>query len=200
MNRDAYNAIAPRWNEARHQLSADEARLLTMLTADLSAPATILDLGCGTGRPIATQFAAAGFRIIGVDQSEQMLNIARVHLPKHCWLLSTIESFTIDEPIAAAIAWDALFHIRREEHEAIFARVHGALRTGGRFAFTAGGSDHPAFTDTMFAHEFFYDSHPPADTLALIEHTGFHVLHHEYLNVPDGGRDKGRIAVVVEKR
>jgi SAM-dependent methyltransferase len=42
----------------------------------LSAPGTLLDLGCGTGRHVV-QFAREGFEVTGVDLSEHMLAVAR---------------------------------------------------------------------------------------------------------------------------
>lgn len=196
MNLESYDAIATQWDRHRVQLSTSEARILTRLVDGLEPDSVVLDLGCGTGRPIATHVAALGFRVCGVDQSAAMLDIARTRLPDHEWIRSEIENFPFATPCAAAIAWDSLFHIPRVHHEAIFARLRCALPIGGRFALTAGGSDHPAFIDSMLDHQFFYDSHPPSVTMALLERTGFRIEHHEYLNDPDGARDKGRIAVV----
>jgi cyclopropane fatty-acyl-phospholipid synthase-like methyltransferase len=196
MNLESYDAIALQWDSQRTQLSRAEARILTRLADGLEPDSVVLDLGCGTGRPIATHFAASGFRVCGVDQSPAMLELARTRLPTHQWIRSEIENFRFAAPCAVAIAWDSLFHIPRVHHEAIFARLRRALPIGGRFALTAGGSDHPAFIDSMLDHRFFYDSHPPSVTMALLERTGFRIEHHEYLNYPDGGRDRGRIAVV----
>ena len=61
---------------------------------------------------------------------------------------------------------------------------------------TVGGSDQAAFTDTMFGREFFYDSHPPQTTMALLGDAGFRIVHSEFLNPPTSGRDKGRFAIV----
>jgi cyclopropane fatty-acyl-phospholipid synthase-like methyltransferase len=198
MNLESYETIALRWDAQRTQLSLAESRILAIAVAGLEPGSLILDLGCGTGRPIATHLAAAGFRILGVDQSPAMLALAQARLPTHRWVRAEIERFAFDPGHDGAVAWDSLFHIPRERHGEIFARLRRSLPTGGRFAFTAGGSDHPAFTDTMLGREFFYDSHPPAVTVTLLEQAGFRVEHHEYLNHPDGARDKGRIAVVAE--
>lgn len=195
-NLESYESIALRWNEQRSVLSPAEARILSMLVDGLERESVILDLGCGTGRPVATHLAAAGFQICGVDQSPTMLALAQARLPTHQWTRAEIENYAFETKFAAAIAWDSLFHIPRAHHGAIFTRLRRALPTGGRFALTAGGSDHPAFTDTMFDRRFFYDSHPPAVTVTLLEQAGFRVKHLEYLNHPDGARDKGRIAIV----
>jgi hypothetical protein len=74
--------------------------------------------------------------------------------------------------------------------------VRETLPLEGRFALTVGGSEHPAFTDVMFGHTFFYDSFAPAQVAALLAADGFRVVHKTYLNYPDGARDKGRVALV----
>lgn len=74
--------------------------------------------------------------------------------------------------------------------------MRSALPRGGRFALTVGGSAQPAFTDTMLGRTFFYDSHPPDAATALLVAAGFAVVHAEFLNLPTGGRDKGRYAIV----
>lgn len=196
MNLGSYDAIARQWDKHRIQLSPSEVRLLAMVVEGLGPGSLVLDLGCGTGRPIATHLAAAGLRVCGVDQSSAMLALAQARLPAHQWIRAEIERFAFDTTVAAAIAWDSLFHIPRRHHGDIFARLRRRLPPGGRFALTAGGSDHPAFIDSMWDHRFFYDSHPPSATVALLEGAGFRIEHQEFLNVPDGARDKGRIAVV----
>lgn len=197
MNRESYDAIAEQWEHHRVQLTTREAQILPMVTQGLAPKSTLLDLGCGTGQPVATFFAEAGFHIVGVDQSPSMLAFAKRRLPAHQWLLGTLEDFPPAEHIAAVVAWDSLFHVPRDRHADIFRRVRGTLPVGGRFALTVGGSEHPAFTDVMFGHTFFYDSFPPTQVVALLEAAGFRLVHQAYLNQPDGARDKGRLALVV---
>jgi len=196
MNLESYNAIAEQWARHRVALSPREAAVLPMLVEDLPPGSTVLDLGCGTGQPIAAYFADAGFRIVGVDQSPAMLARARQALPAHRWLLGTLEDFPAISHVAAVVAWDSLFHVPREQHAHIIRRVRATLPLGGRFALTVGGSEHPAFTDVMFGHTFFYDSLPPAQVTALLTSSGFRVVHESFLNHPDGARDKGRVALV----
>jgi len=196
MNLESYNAIAEQWELHRTQLSAPEAEILPMVTENLAPNSLLLDLGCGTGQPVAKYFADAGFRIVGVDQSPAMLARAKQRLPHHQWILSTIEDFPPIEHVGAVIAWDSLFHIPRERHAGILQRVRSTLTVGGRFALTVGGSEHPAFVDAMFGHSFFYDSFPPEQVSALLEAAGFRIVRASYLNHPDGARDKGRVALV----
>lgn len=198
MNRESYDTVAHEWDEARVRLSESEKRILDLLLERAPPGANVLDLGCGTGRPIAEYLVSRQLRVTGVDQSVAMLQLARSRLPEQHWVLSSLENFEPQGEFAAVIAWDSLFHIPREEHAAIVARVRAVMPLGGRFALTVGGSEHPAFTDTMFGQTFFYDSHSPEAAMALLAGSGFRVIHSEFLNPPTTGRDKGRFAIVAE--
>lgn len=203
INRESYDAIAPEWDAARTSFHGSERRYLDAVLERLTAPARILDLGCGTGRPMAEYVLSRGHHVTGVDQSEQLLALACARFPEEEWIHSKIEDFPVDVDsngaYDGAIAWDSLFHIERERHASILAYVHRALVPGGGLILTAGGSAHPAFTDTMFDHEFFYDSHPPERLATLLRELGFEIMVNEFTNLPTSGRDKGRIAIVARK-
>jgi SAM-dependent methyltransferase len=196
VNRASYNAIAPAWDAARASFYGREREYLDALLEGLAAAAHVLDLGCGTGRPMAEYVLARGYRLTGVDQAETLLELARLRFPDATWVHSTIEAFVPATQFQAIICWDTLFHIDRGEHEALFARFAEMLEPGGRLMLTFGGSDHPAFTDQMFGQTFFYDSHPPERALALLASRGFVPIISEFMNLPTMGRDKGRYAVV----
>lgn len=196
MNRDSYNAIAKEWDVARSTLFSYESAFLDRLLADVPPGARMLDLGCGTGRPISELLLKRGFLVTGVDEAEGLLALARQRYPEGRWVQANMESFEPDERYDAAVIWDSLFHLPREHHEPILRKVIGALRSGGRLMLTVGGSDHPAFTDTMYGHTFFYDSLTPVQMLATLHGAGAVVEHAEFINPPTTGRDKGRYGIV----
>lgn len=196
MNRFSYNAIARDWDSVRSGLFPHEPAFLDRLLLDLQPPARILDLGCGTGRPIGEFLLKRGFAVTGVDQAEGLLALARLRLPEGRWLHAPMESFEPDEPYDGAVIWDALFHVPREQFEPILRRVVRSLRPGARVMLTVGGSDHPPFSDTMFGHKFFYDSLPPERTVDLLVSLGLVIEHGEFINPPTTGRDKGRYGMV----
>ena len=68
-----YDRIAASWIHARRELPARDATLIDEFMARLPAGGRVLDLGCGTGRPIAMLLAARGFVIHGVDRSAELL-------------------------------------------------------------------------------------------------------------------------------
>lgn len=195
-NRRAYDSIADEWFAARQALGARESTVLDAVVARLAPSARILDLGCGTGRPIAERMVARGFTVTGVDQSAAMLAHARRLLPASEWIESPIETFTTAGRFDAVIAWDSLFHIPREAMPGIFANVATILEPGGVFACTLGGSAQPAFEDEMFGERFFYDAPPPERVEGLLTAAGLRLVESQVLNHPDGGRDKGRNAYI----
>lgn len=199
LNRAGYDAIADDWATARTALRGCEPACLEALLAGLPPGAAILDLGCGNGAPIGAAVLARGHRLTGVDQSAAQLARARAGRPDATWVQAPIESFADAGPWAGIICWDALFHLERRWHAELLARWAAWLAPGGRLMLTVGGSDHPPFTDTMFGHRFFYDSLPPAAVEALLRSLGLRLLLAEFTDRPDGGRDKGRYALVAER-
>lgn len=199
MNREAYDAIAASWDSARTTFSGREREYLDTFLDGLPVPSAILDLGCGTGRPMAEYILARGHRLTGVDQSDNLLGLARNRFPEATWVASRIEDFQSDRRFAGIVCWDALFHIDRTRHRELLARMASMLEDGGRLMLTVGGSEHPAFTDSMFGETFFYDSHPPETVVEMLRELGFELVIGEFMNQPTGGRDKGRYAAICRR-
>ncbi len=198
-----YDQIANRFHAARTRLQPKEVEYLSLLLDPLAQGGTILDLGCGTGQPIATYLASRGHQVVGVDGSEAMLAIARQQLPAHRWIHERIEQVEFAETFAAVVCWDSLFHLPRHHHESMIRKIHRWLMPGGRLMVSSGGvvdDQGEGFTDTMFGHEFFYDSLSPQRMVAVIEESGFDILVAEMCDPPDGGRNKGKWATVAAKR
>ncbi len=199
MNRDSYNKVAHVWGSARSGFFGREREYLDAVLSVVQKGSTILDVGCGTGRPMAEYVISQGHHVVGIDQSEEMLKIARCALPNETWVLSPMESYDLQVAYQGALVWDSLFHVKRTEHESIMRRVVGGLPSGGRVMLTVGGSAHPAFTDFMYGEEFYYDSNTPEETERILLRLGCRLLIAEYTNLPVGVRDKGRYAIVAEK-
>lgn len=198
MTMQPYDRIAEQWVKHRVALRAEELALFDRLLAGLPAGAAVLDLGGGTGRPIAELLVARGYRVTGTDHSAAMLDLARQLVPGASWIQAELDAPLVHN-FAAAVCWDAIFHLERKRHAAVFREVWRALSPGGRFLFTTGGSAQPPFADTMFGQEFFYDAPAPAETLVMVQAVGFKLLADVMLEPPRGGREKGRMAVFAEK-
>jgi ubiquinone/menaquinone biosynthesis C-methylase UbiE len=81
---NSYDYIAEQWHSNfRGQSYTDRVlRYVDLVLDGVQAGAKILDLGCGTGNPIAKYILHRGYQVIGVDQSEKMLEIAKQVIPE----------------------------------------------------------------------------------------------------------------------
>ncbi|MCQ0166172.1 methyltransferase domain-containing protein [Pseudomonas qingdaonensis] len=99
----------------------------------LQAPASIYDLGCGTG--IATRLLAERWpeaQLFGVDSSAEMLAEARALPVNAQWLNSDIGQWEPKQPASLLFA-AAVLHFM-EDHENLLPRLLGNLHAGGYLA------------------------------------------------------------------
>ena len=196
-----YNQIVEKWHQARTTLPAMDKLLFEEFIAQLPKSAAILDLGCGTGIPIAKKLAEAGHKLTLVDCSESQLEIANKILPKAAIVCAPMESYEISAQFQGVVIWDSLFHLPRNSHENILRRVYQHLEKNGVVLLTSGGSnsEEEPFTDEMFGVTFYYDSFPIPTLLQLVHNIGFKIAVQALLNKPDGNNDKGRIGLLLNK-
>jgi SAM-dependent methyltransferase len=132
MNRKSYNAIATSWDAARHTLYGHERDYLDIFFDGLPAPSCILDLGCGTGRPMAEYILSRGHYVTGVDHASKLLELTLRRFPQGQWIESRIEDFLSTEHFAGVVCWDTLFYIERSLHDVVLSRLAKMLCADGR--------------------------------------------------------------------
>lgn len=193
MMQNSYDAIAVEWHASRAVFAA--RKYVDLLLARLDPGASILDLGCGTGAPVAQYLVGKGFRVVGVDQSAGMLEIARRAVPEAELIQADMRELNLEGGFAAVIAWDSVFHVERAFHQAVFTKIYELLVPGGWLLLSAGGTGHEGFTSEMFGHKFFYSGHEPPETLRLLQAEGFEIE----LCEEDDPSSKGHIAILAKK-
>jgi SAM-dependent methyltransferase len=130
-----------RWaaNLARLDMMLEDFGNAAIAAASARPDEHILDIGCGSGTstfPLAEQVGAGG-HVLGVDISEQLVEIARAAAPAD----APVEFRCADAATAAlpAGSFDLLFSrfgvMFFDDPVAAFAHMRCALKTGGRLAF-----------------------------------------------------------------
>ena len=99
----------------------------------------VVDLGCGSGL-WARELLEAGYRVLGIDISEAMVEIARQKAPGAEFRVGSLFEADIppcDAVTAVSEVLNYLFDPENEERgpDRVFRRVHEALRPGGVFVF-----------------------------------------------------------------
>lgn len=130
-----WDAIAQDFIAARTDIGADIVR---QWATQMPPGAAVLDLGCGSGAPVADALVAAGFRVFGVDASPTLVAEFRRRLPSAevaCEPAETSRLF--DRRFDGAVAIGLLFLLPAGDQRAVIARIAAALQPGGRFLFSA---------------------------------------------------------------
>lgn len=132
---NGYQAVADRFLAARSDIGIEVVR---DWARTLPAGAAILDIGCGSGWPVATTLAAAGHRVAGIDPSPTLLAAFRRAVPNADTACEAAEdSRFFNRRFDGAVAVGLLFLLPEAAQAALIARVGRALHAGGGFLFTA---------------------------------------------------------------
>ncbi len=88
--------------------------------AALPAGAAVLDLGCGSGFPVAKYMAEHGLHVTGVDTSPTLIALCRQRLPAHEWLVGDMRLLQLPGRFDGVLAWDSFFHLRPDDQRGMF--------------------------------------------------------------------------------
>src|SRR5688572_15973149 len=122
---NSYDYIAEQWHSNVSGKSNVDRVLgyVDLVLEGLQSGARVLDLGCGTGIPIARHIVQKGFRVVGIDESQKMLEIANKEVPGAEFIRADMVQVQLPVGFAAAIAWDSVFHVERQHHKGIFNKL-----------------------------------------------------------------------------
>ena len=136
----AYDADAPAYDE--HEYPSDVQREWVARVLRLIPPGgTVLDAPCGTGKYLA-QVAAAGHRVVGVDQSAGMLAQARARGIAVALEHTALQDLSYDRDFDAVITVDAMENVPPEDWPLVLANLHRAVRPDGVMYLTVEEVDH----------------------------------------------------------
>ena len=187
--RRGYDAVSRLYDEV-YGADTKYASVLGELCGRLPPGAAVLDVGCGSGVPVARTLAAAGHRVTGVDISEVQIRRARERVPQAEFIRADVTALAFAAAsFDAVVSFYALIHIPPAEQPPLLRRIAGWLRPGGSFAATTG---HGAWTgsedDWLGGGAPMWWSHADAATnRAWITEAGLTVEREDYLPEGAGG-------------
>ena len=183
---DLYRRHAPAWVAARGTI-LHERRWIDRF-ADLLLPDTaVLDLGCGSGEPIARHLVRRGYPVTGIDSSPEMVALFHANLPGETAVVADMRSLNLGRRFGGLIAWDSFFHLAHQAQRLMFPifRAHVAARAP--LLFTSG----PAFGEaigTLEGEPLYHASLDPDEYRCLLDGNGFEVIAHTAEDPDCGGR------------
>jgi SAM-dependent methyltransferase len=136
--------------------------------------ARVVELGCGNGRD-AEEIVKRARWYLGADVSEELIKLAREHVPDAQFVAMDAVQFHFPENIDIVYAFASLLHLDRNEVRTVLHNAHGALRTGGIFYISLKYA--PEYTERVQEDKYgtrlfyFYD----ADTITGLAGDGYEV-------------------------
>lgn len=118
----------------------------------LEPGASILDLGCGSGRDSLT-FLGMGFDVTALDGSEQMCELAGIHTDLDV-LHMQYEDLDFDEVFDGIWACASLIHLEKDKLPEIIKKISQALNPGGYFFMSLPKGDFEGLMNQRYFSEY----------------------------------------------
>ena len=163
-----------------------EAGWMARFLAFAKPDGRILDLGCGSGYPIAAHLIEQGRQVEGVDIAEAMIALCRTQWPHQTWRVGDMRTVALSGPYGGAIAWHSSFHLPGLDQAQLIARIGSVLASGAPFMFTSGDGDGVAWGD-MFGDRLFHASLAPAQFETALEEAGLELVERRFNDETCGG-------------
>ena len=182
---DLYQRHTQAWDEARSR-NLFEGGWLDRFAALLPPGGSVLDIGCGSGEPIAHHLIENVYAVTGVDAAPAMIGLCRSRFPSGTWLVADMRKLALGHRFDGLLAWDSFFHLRPEDQRAMFPIFAAHAAPKAALMVTSG----PSFGEAIGTFEgepLYHGSLDPAEYRALLKAEGFEVVAHVAEDASCGG-------------
>lgn len=131
-----WEAISDQFMAIRSQIGA--ALVRSWAKDRLPRSAAILDVGCGSGVPIAQSLVDDGFSVWGVDASLSLISAFQLNLPDMPAVCQPAQdSSFFDRNFVGVVSIGLIFLLDEQDQRRLLTNVANVLELGGRFLFSA---------------------------------------------------------------
>jgi SAM-dependent methyltransferase len=183
---DHYERHARAWDADRCMAGWNDKPWHDRFIAELPRAANILDLGCGSGSPVARYMVERGFRVTGVDSSQTMISLCRQRLPDQEWLVEDMRSLRLSRRFDGVLAWDSFFHLRPDDQRRMFDVFARHAACSAVLMFNSGPA-HGEAVGTYRGDPLYHASLAADEYRDLLSGIGFEVIAHVVEDWRTGG-------------
>ena len=169
-----YQRVAAGFARNRDQ-SLFERKWLDRMLSVTPPPRRVLDLGCGSGNPIARYLIDRRARVTGVDGAPAMVALFAQNQPQATVVAADMRGLDLGQRYDAILAWNSFFHLAPDDQRAMFAvfAAHAAPRAA--LMFTAGPKAGEP-TGQVEGQPVYHASLDPQEYQRLLADHGFDLL------------------------
>jgi SAM-dependent methyltransferase len=182
-----YEKHATAWDRDRQNSAWNDQVWHDRFIDSLPAGARVLDLGCGSGKPVARHMCERGLLVTGVDSSPTMISLCRSRLPEQEWMVGDMRRLSLARCFDGILAWDSFFHLNPDDQRRMFA-VFAKHSSGQAVLMFNTGPEHGEAIGSYRGEPLYHASLAPAEYLTLIGESGFKVVDHVANDEQAGGR------------
>lgn len=173
-----YNKIVDWFDNSRSKDLTMEKFYLDFIQKYLQPKSKILDVGCGTGEPIARFLIEKGYEITGIDASIKMIDLCKQRFPKERWLLADMRTLDLNEKFHAVIAWHSFFHLPHEDQRMTLKLLASYVNQNGLLIFTSGPEYGEVWSDNG-GHDLYHASLSTEEYEQILIDNHFKILTHK---------------------
>lgn len=177
--------------------------VLTWLLDRLPDRASVIDLGSGTGRPVAETLAAAGHEVTGYDVSVRMVEIARAQVAAARFDQADLRELTRPAgSVDVVTAFFSLLQMTRAEIDDVLAKAASWLSPGGHFVLGTVAADADGVEFPFLGHPIRASSYPAETFAAKLNAAELEIVYQEqvgYESPHPGVRPEEQIYLVARK-
>ncbi len=174
---EVYDEIVD-WFDAARTKTLIESEYLNLIVDNIPQCGSVLDLGCGTGEPIAKFFIEKGLKVTGVDGSQKMIELCKKRFPSERWLVSDMREINLQHRFDALLAWHSFFHLDHDSQRSMFKIFESHIKTGGILAFTSGVKEEESWSDNG-GQQLYHASLSTNEYESLLKASSFKILIHK---------------------
>ena len=195
MVRSGYDLAAGRYAAAR-DLFRNEPHLDRFIEL-LPPPAAVLDIGCGSGVPVARYLVQRGYEVTGFDIAPRQIELARAQVPGASFEVRNMLDLEPDELEAdGLVSLYAVFHTPRICHGELLSRFGSFVRPGGALLLTMGANEWEGTESDFHGVEMFWSHYDANTNRKLVEAAGFDI---KYAEIDERGGEAHQVILAIRR-
>jgi SAM-dependent methyltransferase len=177
-----YDLIAEGYLE-RYGRSLVRDQWLGKLITLIPQKSRVLDLGCGSGVPVALGLARRGHEVVGIDGSARQLSLARLNVPKAHFIHADMTRVQVaPSSFDAVTAFYSITHVPRDEHAELLRRIASWLKPEGVFLASLGADQSADWRGSWLGVEMFFSHYGAEVNEQLVRQAGFNIVEATVVN------------------
>ena len=172
---DWYNKVGEDCLRYYKKSHSNELSVLKKLQFLLPNKSTILDVGCGTGKPISQFLSEEGYDVFGVDISKKMISLAKKNSPKAKFQVRDLNKLKFKEKFNAIVCLFVILHLPKRRLSQVFKLFVNALKKEGYLLFSFNEGKKEGYF-TFFGRKIYLSQYTKREIEEIIKKSNFKIV------------------------